>query len=135
MNNSKQLKTIEIILRIAVFGIFLGHGMFAYGVKEHWIEYLQAAGFPYEGAIDIMPYIGILDFIVAGVVLIFPIRIVVLWAVIWAFATAMMRPISGEPIWDFVERGGNWGAPLALLIVLGIPKNIRGWLVPRDSQS
>jgi hypothetical protein len=123
---------LELVLRIAVFGIYLGHGAFAFSVKEGWIEYLETVGFTRDGAIEIMPYIGVLDFVVAGVVLLFPIRIVVLWAAIWAFATALMRPISGEPIWDFVERAGNWCAPIALLIVLGVPKTFGEWLTPRS---
>ncbi|CAG5081584.1 hypothetical protein [Parvicella tangerina] len=129
--DSKQLNRVEYVLRIAVFGVFLGHGVFAYTVKEHWISYLEAVGFSYESAIDIMPFIGLLDFAVAAIVLIYPIRLVVLWAMIWALATATVRPISGEPIWDFVERAANWGAPLALLIVLGFPKRFAKWFSPR----
>ena len=30
-----------------------------------------------------------------------------------------------DPIWDFVERWANWGAPLALLLLLGWPKNLK----------
>ncbi len=135
VNPSKQLKTAEYILRTAVFGVFLGHGVFAYTVKEHWISYLETVGFSYEGAIEIMPFIGVLDFIVAGVVLIYPIRIVVLWAMLWALATATIRPLSGEPIWDFVERAANWGAPLVLLFVLGIPKSLKDWFSIRDKRS
>lgn len=132
MTSKAQLKTIEIILRIAVFGVFLGHGYFAYGVKEHWISYLETVGFSYESSVSLMPYIGILDFIVAAIVLMFPIRIIVLWAAIWAFSAALVRPISGEPIWDFVERAANWGAPLSLLFVLGVPKSLKDLFTVRS---
>ena len=37
-------------------------------------------------------------------------------------------PSSGREIWDFVERWPNWGIPLALLFVRGIPRNGRDWL-------
>lgn len=130
MNDTKSLKTVEILLRIAVFGIFLGHGFFAFNVKESWIGFLEAVGFTETSAIQLMPYIGVLDFIVAAVSLLFPIRAIILWAVIWGFATALMRPITGEPIWDFVERAGNWLTPFALLFVLGWPKTIGEWFLP-----
>lgn len=133
MENNKQLKIIEIILRIAVFGVFLGHGFFAYTVEEHWISYLETAGFSYESSIQIMPYIGLLDFFVAGIALIYPIRIVIIWAVIWAFSTALMRPISGEAIWGFVERTANWGAPLSLLFILGLPTTFKDFFTVRSS--
>jgi len=31
--------------------------------------------------------------------------------------TALLRPLSGEPFAEFIERAGNYGAPLALLIL------------------
>lgn len=62
------------------------------------------------------------------IILVKPIRIVLLWAAIWGFWTALVRPIVGEPIWDFVERWANWGTPLALLFLLGLPKNLKDWL-------
>jgi hypothetical protein len=46
---------------------------------------------------------------------------------IWGFWTALVRPIVGEPIWDFVERFANWGAPLALLALSGIPRTVKEW--------
>jgi len=60
-------------------------------------------------------------------VLVKPIRVALLWAVLWGFWTALLRPIVGESFWDFVERSANWGAPLALLLMLGWPKSLREW--------
>ncbi len=31
----------------------------------------------------------------------------------------MLRPLSGEPFGEFIERAGNFGAPLALLLLSG----------------
>jgi len=50
---------------------------------------------------------------------------VLIYATLWAFATALARPIAGDPIWDFVERTANWTAPLALLILQGVPKKLK----------
>jgi len=51
--------------------------------------------------------------------LVYPLRIVPLWLVIWGVATASLRPLSGEPFAELIERAGNFGAPLALLILSG----------------
>jgi len=51
-------------------------------------------------------------------VLLKPIKSVLLWAAFWGFWTALVRPIVGQPIWDFVERSANWGAPLALYYLI-----------------
>jgi hypothetical protein len=32
---------------------------------------------------------------------------------VWGLLTATMRPLAGEPIWEFVERIPNWAIPLA----------------------
>ncbi|HLD86083.1 MAG TPA: hypothetical protein VJA28_01365, partial [Patescibacteria group bacterium] len=64
----------------------------------------------------------------AVIVLIRPIPLVLLYMAVWGFWTALLRPLVGEPIWDFVERWSNWGAPLALLLLRGWPKNLRGWV-------
>lgn len=118
-------KTIEWILRIAVAGEFLGHGIFALQVKQGWIPYFTSVGISVETAMVILPIIGGLDVILAILVLIKPIRIALIWAVFWGFLTALIRPIAGEPIWDFVERFANIGAPLALLLLIGLPRNLK----------
>lgn len=121
-------KIAEWILRIAVFGSFLGHGAFALGGKASWIPYFTAVGISEETATTLLPLIGSLDIVVAFMALLWPLRIVLLWASLWGFITALIRPISGEPIWDFVERWANWGAPLALLYLRGLPKRLKDWL-------
>ena len=105
---------IEWVLRIGVFGTFLGHGLFALSVNQAWIPYLTTLGFSPTQAQFAMPLIGSVDIIVALWVLIKPNKYVVLWAVFWAMATAIIRPLSGEPFLTFVERAANWAVPLAL---------------------
>ena len=115
------------ILRIAVAGEFIGHGVFGLQAKQGWIPYLTSVGISANTAVTLLPLIGALDIALAILILIKPIRIALLWMTFWAFATALIRPIAGEPIWDFVERFANIGAPLALLYLQGIPKNLQGW--------
>ena len=119
MNN----KIIERILRLAVFGEFLGHGVFAIQGKESWIGWIQQfTGFEAGLATRLLLTIGLLDVAIALIVLIKPVRPILLWAAIWGFWTALVRPFIGEPIWDFVERSANWGAPLALYYLMGRKK-------------
>ena len=119
------MNTVKWILRLGIFATFLGHGMFAFYVKSSWIVYLTSLGFSENQAIQLMPFIGILDFVVALFALLKPLRIVLIWAFLWAFLTALVRPLAGESIWDFVERGANWATPLALLFLQGLPKRFK----------
>ena len=111
-------KKIEWVLRIGVFGTFLGHGMLAILSNSDWISYLTTVGFSNEWAIRIMPVIGTIDLLVATTVLFKPVKPVLIYAVIWAFLTALIRPFAGESILAFVERAANWAAPLALYFIV-----------------
>ncbi len=122
-HSDKQLHLATWILRIGVFGIFLGHGIFAIQGNIRWLPFLETVGFSNESAIQIMPIIGILDILVAISVIIKPLRPILMWAVFWAFLTALMRPIAGGSFLDFVERAGNWATPLALLLILDWKKS------------
>jgi hypothetical protein len=120
-------KNPEMILRVGVAGEFLGHGVFALGVKQGWIPYFTSLGFTEGFAAMVLPIVGIMDILVAIFVLFWPLRIVLGWATLWGFWTALIRPLAGEPIWDFVERFANWAAPLALLAMKGFPKTFNDW--------
>lgn len=125
-------KIIEWVLRIAVAGEFLGHGVFALQGKKAWISWFSNFGISDVGlATQLLFLVGAMDVILAILVLIRPIRIAFIWMAVWGFWTALIRPIVGEPIWDFIERWANWGAPLALLLLIGWPKNWKEWFKKR----
>ncbi len=112
MTNEKK---IEWILRIGVAGEFFGHGVFALQGKEAWIGWAQKLlGLDASMAATFIMLVGIVDVLLAISVLVKPMRPLLLWMAFWGFLTALVRPLVGDPIWDFVERWANWAAPLAL---------------------
>ena len=120
------LKIAAWVLRVAGFGEFLGHGILALQGKPAWVEWFNTLfGIGAPTAIQILYAIGIADIIVAFIILVRPVSIVLLWAAFWGFSTALVRPFVGEPIWDFVERWPNWGAPLALFLIKGWFKHFK----------
>ncbi len=121
-------KKVAWVLRIAVAGEFLGHGVFALQGKQDWIGWFAKFGVADAAlATKLLFILGIIDVALAILVLIKPVRIALLWMTFWGLWTALLRPIVGMPIWDFVERWANWGAPLALLLLIGWPKSLREW--------
>ncbi|MBT4539306.1 hypothetical protein HOI26_03660 [Candidatus Woesearchaeota archaeon] len=123
----KKITKTEWILRIGIFGSFLGHGVFALQVKQSWLSYFTAIGMSESLGATLLPLIGVMDVIVALIALFYPLRIVLAWAVAWGLWTALLRPIAGDPFWDFVERSANWAAPLALLSLQGFPRKFKDW--------
>jgi|SRR3989338_6451115 len=123
-----NLKLIEWVLRISVAGEFIGHGVFALQGKKDWIGWFSNFGVSDPNtATKILFILGLVDITLAIIVLIRPVRIALLWMVFWGFFTALLRPLVGMPIWDFVERWANWGAPLALLLMFSWPRSVREW--------
>jgi len=117
------------VLRIATAGSFFGHGMFALQGKESWFKYFYSVGINNPETITtLLLWVGILDIALAILVLLKPIRAALLWMAVWGLWTAMIRwPVGPDPVWDFVERWANWGAPLALLLLMGWPRSFKEW--------
>jgi hypothetical protein len=116
MNNQKKM---QWILRIAVAGEFIGHGALALGGKADWVGWVQKlSGFSAPVSTNVILVIGAVDILLALIVLVRPIKPLLLWMAFWGFFTALLRPIVGQSIWDFIERFANWGAPLALFYLL-----------------
>jgi hypothetical protein len=105
-------------------------GAFGIITKQGWVPYFAVWGIPEPWAWPLMPMVGIVDITIGMLTLFVPLRAVLLWMVFWGFQTACLRPLSGEPIWELLERAGNFGVPLALLWSGGWPPSLRGWLAP-----
>jgi hypothetical protein len=109
--------TPRLVLRIACAGIFIGHGAYALMVNPPWLAFFSVVGIGQDTGRTLMPLIGALDIALALSVLFRPLVPVLAWMTFWALWTALLRPLSGMPIWELVERSGNFGAPLALLLL------------------
>lgn len=113
---AESVDPVEWILRIGVFGCFVGHGVFGLLRKPAWLDYFAALGFDPALAQTLMPVVGSVDIAIGVVSLFRPITAVLAWATFWGLFTAFLRPLAGEPFWEVLERGGNFGVPLALLL-------------------
>ncbi len=106
-------------LRIATAFCFIGHGAFGIITKEIWCNYFAVFGISRPMAFQLMPWLGAFDIACGVIFLVFPLRIIAVWLVIWGCLTALMRPLSGEPIAEWIERAGNYGVPFTLLVLTG----------------
>ncbi len=113
---------IHYTLRIAVAMCFIGHGAFGIITKPIWCNYFAVFGIDHNTAYQMMPVVGSIDILMGMIMLIYPIRAIPAWLVLWGLMTASLRPLSGEPFAELIERAGNFGAPLALLLLSGSSK-------------
>lgn len=113
------------LLRIAVAACFIGHGAFGIIGKAAWLPYFAVARIPESLAWTLMPVIGTFDIAIGVLALVRPMWAGFAWAAAWTLWTASLRPLAGESIWELLERAGNYGVPLAILLWAGRPRSLR----------
>ena len=106
---------------------FIGHGTFGILTKPIWCNYFAVFGIGHDLAYRLMPFVGAVDLLMGISLLVYPVRAVAGWLVCWGFVTACLRPISGEPVGELIERAGNFGAPLALLLLSPSGGGLKSW--------
>lgn len=112
-------------LRIAISGCFIGHGMWGLVCKPGWLPFFHVFGIGDDVAVSLMPLIGALDIVVGIAVLFTANRYLILWTIFWTVFTALLRPLAGMGFAEFLERGGNYGPPVAMLLFIGMEQASR----------
>jgi uncharacterized membrane protein YphA (DoxX/SURF4 family) len=108
---------IHYTLRIASAMCFIGHGAFGIITKPVWCNYFAVFGIGHDMSYRLMPLLGTVDILLGLSLLFYPLGAVAGWLVTWGLITASLRPLSGESVGELIERAGNYGAPLALLLL------------------
>ncbi|HSF16726.1 MAG TPA: hypothetical protein VLK65_14350 [Vicinamibacteria bacterium] len=120
-------------LRIGCAMCWIGHGVWGVITKAGWLPFFAVFGIPEETAYKLMPLVGTVDITLGMLMLFHPTRANLTWMVVWTTFTALLRPIVGMGWWEFLERGGNYGPPLAFLF-LAFATGQKAWfqrLAPR----
>jgi hypothetical protein len=125
VSDDARRRRVYWCLRIGASACFIGHGAFGVITKSAWLPYFAVVGIPPDLAYALMPVVGTIDIVMGIAVLLSPRPIVLLYMSVWALWTALLRPLAGETVFETMERAGNYGVPLALLLVVGWPRNWR----------
>lgn len=98
--------------------LLLGHGALgALAGKALLGAHFEAIGWPAASAAAA----GWMEIALAILVLVRPRPGLLVAVVLWKVGTEMLYPIAGAPLWEFIERGGSYGAPLALALLVTRP--------------
>ena len=116
-----RASAIAWILRVTTALLLIGHGGFDFAMHKNWMAYAAAVGISPDtlAAYALTPLAGLFECALGLLVLVWPTRGVLLFVFAWKLGTEVFRPLAGEPIWEFIERGGSYGAPLALAWIQG----------------
>ena len=114
----------RVVNRLTVGRILLGTTavlLFAHGALQAIARTPVFA--THYAAIDvpmsIAPVVGMIEMGVALLVLVAPFPALLVAIALWKVATESLFPIAGTPIWELIERGGSYAAPLALVLLFG----------------
>lgn len=110
------------ILRVGAALCFIGHGAFGFITKAAWVPYFGVVGIPERWAWQLMPLVGTIDVVAGFAVLFAPRGLPLLYMAVWATWTALLRPLAGESVFETLERAGNYGVPLALIVMTAMPR-------------
>jgi phosphohistidine phosphatase SixA len=117
-------------LRLGAAFCFIGHGAFGIITKEAWLPFFRLVGIGPETAFALMPVIGVVDIAVGLSVLVTPRPAALLYMVAWAFWTAALRPLTGDSVFELLDRAANYGVPFAMLLMCLPRGGWRSWLAP-----
>jgi hypothetical protein len=123
-------RKLHWLLRLGVVGCFIGHGVYGVLTKEAWVPYFGVLGIDRAWAYRLMPWIGGMDVSLGLLMACVPLPVVLLHLTVWGLWTGSLRPLSDDSVWELVERAGNYGVPLAFLLLVGVPRRLRGWFTP-----
>lgn len=112
------------VLRIGAALCFIGHGAFGFITKAAWVPYFGVVGIPESWAYTLMPVVGAVDVMAGMAVLFAPRGLPLVYMAVWATWTALLRPLAGESFFETLERAGNYGVPLALMLLTAMPRRL-----------
>jgi hypothetical protein len=113
-------RTLSWVLRGTAVLLLLGHGALAVGGKPLLAHHLAGVGVGNGGSstLSAVMTLGGVEIALAVAVLVAPAWPLLLLVFAWKVGTELLFPLTGDYVWEFIERGGSYGAPLAMMILL-----------------
>ncbi len=117
----KLFKNLTSILQLTTASLLMGHGVIAF------VHHKESLALHFSAA-PVLPDLfnvgtlvvasGLFEILLGLLILFRPFLWATLLAFGWKVFTEALFPLSGDYFWEFVERAGSYGAPLALSLIL-----------------
>ncbi len=104
------LGRVTIILRWTTVLLLGAHGLIGVAGKATLVTHYAALGLP----AGTTPFVGWFEVALAVLIAVRPMPGLLLFVAAWKMATESLFIVAGAPLWEVVERGGSFAAPLAL---------------------
>jgi phosphohistidine phosphatase SixA len=118
LDSDRQCVVVARVLQVTTILLLLGHAGLALGQRKallaHHMGTLTSIMGSQASDQSLLKISGLLDLILMLTTLCCPASIIFLLAVFWKIFIESLYPLSGDYIWEFIERFGSYIAPLAL---------------------
>lgn len=104
-------------LSVVVALLLVGHGVLGLEAKPGLVAN-YAAVLPADAAALATVVFGGIEILLALAVVRWPSIGLALFIAAWKLATEFLFLVAGQPIWEVIERGGSYAAPVALAIAI-----------------
>jgi hypothetical protein len=101
--------------------LLIGHGgLGLVADKKEWFDFFRWFGISAASvsAHHLMQSVGLFEVALGVAVLVKPWRGLLLFILVWKVGTELLRPLVGQPNFQFIERAGDYVLPVTLLWVL-----------------
>jgi hypothetical protein len=121
--------TLVWLLRLTTGMLLIGHGGLGAVMAKDWSPYFAVLGISTATvkARALGPLVGWCEMALGLLIIARPSAALLVFICLWKAGTEWLRPMAGEPPWEFIERGGSYAAPLALLM-------LRHWQAPCETR-
>jgi hypothetical protein len=128
--SDKTLRSVFLSLKIIVFLLLAGHGWLNLLEKKSLLSQYGSLGFSNPATVALT--VGLFEISAAVSIMIRPLRSLILILVIWKMGTELLYP--RYEFFEWVERGGSYGALLSLWFILdpALTENLKR--LPRKSK-
>ena len=116
---AERLRVSALVLRLAIALALIGHaGLGVFQQKAGLLEMYARVGLPsrIEG-IPLAAMIGWFELTLAAAILLKPFRALLVFVCVYKITSGLLYPVSGSYWWEFIERGADYMAPIALILV------------------
>ena len=111
----EQLDRVALVLRVTTALLLFGHGALgAFAQKPLLAGHYATLGLD----ASLVPIIGTIEIAAAVAVLLQPSVVLLIVVAVWKLATESLFVVAGDPLWEFIERGGSYAAPIALAVIV-----------------
>jgi hypothetical protein len=119
--DARTARHLAALLRLIAGLMLIGHGgIGALLHKTGWTAHFGVLGIAPDTvrSLSLIAVVGWCEIALGVLILAWPARGLLLAVCAWKAGTELLRPLAGEPIWQFIERFGSYAAPLALVVIL-----------------